>query len=70
MNVVIVKKERVARCDYSVALLENGVQIVRHEFSGDAGEAAAWALSLSSVNDACRIIASKEILDIIAFSNI
>jgi hypothetical protein len=65
MKQVIVKKEMVARCDYSVALLENGLQKERHEFRGDAGEAAAQALALSSRNNACKIIASKEIMDIL-----
>ena len=65
MKTVIVKKEIVARCDYSVSLLENGLHKERHEFRGDVGEAAAQALYLSSRNCACKIIAAKEIMDII-----
>jgi len=62
---VIVKTESVVRCDYSVALLENGMQKERHEFRGDVGEAAAQALALSSRNEACKIVAAKAIMDIV-----
>ena len=65
MKIVTVKKEQLARADWSITLIENGRQIKKDEISGDAGEAAAAALNMKARSCANRIVGCMDVMNII-----
>ena len=66
MNIISVTKERVSRCDYSITLVRDGRQTFKNEIIGDAGEAAAQAVSMSARHGGLKIVASDEVMNIIS----
>ena len=60
-TIITVKKERVARCDYSVTVIKDGAQVKKDEFRGDAGDAAAAAINHAARNKPSVIVSSKEV---------
>lgn len=62
MNIIAVKKERLARCNYSLTVIKQRQEVWKDELSGDAREAASQAVRLAAKNHPAMIMGCGEVM--------